>query len=250
MHYPADRTIELPQLLNDVALAISAMDHDWKVERVGERQVSIEPRLLFPERGAVPVAVEAGLADRDDTWTSDHIQNEWPVVLADFRRLVGVNADSREDSPVLGGKLERPSARGCRRADRDDLGHAFHGGALEDARKVSAQASIVEVGVCIDQWAGGGTGSCGIHEWAAPGAARAALREGFRSRWARPQSLQGNWLSILGLLDSLVNVVLNSGLGPGLENSFVGLGPLGARLAPCAQLVVYLSSGVVPRRCC
>ena len=50
-----------------------------------------------------------------------------------------------------------------------------------------------------------------------------------------PQSLQGNYLSILGLLDSPVNVVLNSKPGPGLENSFVGLGPSGAWLAPCAQ---------------
>ena len=55
----------------------------------------------------------------------------------------------------------------------------------------------------------------------------------------RPQSLHGNCLSILGLLDSPVNVVLNSNPGPGLENLFVGLGPSGAWLAPCAQNVVY-----------
>jgi hypothetical protein len=66
----------------------------------------------------------------------------------------------------------------------------------------------------------------------------------------RPQSLQGNCLSILGLLDSPVNVVLNSNPGPGLEKLFVGLGPSGAWLAPCAQDVVYLGGRDVPRRCC
>ena len=54
----------------------------------------------------------------------------------------------------------------------------------------------------------------------------------------RPQSLHGNWLSILGLLDSPVNVVLNSNPGPGLEKLFVGLGPSGAWLALCAQNAV------------
>ena len=70
------------------------------------------------------------------------------------------------------GEFERPCARGGRGADGDDLGHAFLGGAFEDAREVSAQASVVEVGVGIDQWAGAGVGGEGIHVREPLGAAR------------------------------------------------------------------------------
>jgi len=48
---------------------------------------------------------------------------------------------------------------------------------------------------------------------------------GLHASATRPQSLHSNCLSILGLLDSPVNVVLNNSPGPGLEKVFVGLGP-------------------------
>jgi transcription termination/antitermination protein NusA len=228
VHYPADRTTELLQLLDDVVLAIAAMNHDGKVVVMGEGEVSIEPYLLFGERSAVPVPVEAGFSDGDEAWAPDHIQNEGPILLADFCRVVGMDAGGGENTRVFGGEVECPGARGGGGADGDDLGHAFLGGALEDGGKVGAKSPIIEVGVGIDQWAGCGCGAWGqgIHGVEAPVAG--GFEWGFRSRGARPQSLQGKCLSIVGLLDSLVNVVLNSSLGPGLENSFVGLGPLGA----------------------
>ena len=50
-------------------LAVTAVDDDGKVMVAGEGEVSIEPRLLFGERGAVPVAVETGFSDGDDAGT-------------------------------------------------------------------------------------------------------------------------------------------------------------------------------------
>ena len=47
----------------------------------------------------------------------------------------------------------------------------------------------------------------------------------------------------LGCLTALSTSVFNSSLGPGLENLFVGLGPSGAWLAPCAQIVVFWAAG-------
>ena len=86
MHHPTDRTTELLQLLNDIVLAIAAMDHDWQAVIGARREMSIEPSLLFVERGAVPVSVEAGFSDGDDTWASDHLQDGgqscWPTSAA------------------------------------------------------------------------------------------------------------------------------------------------------------------------
>ncbi len=162
VHYAADRATELLQLLDDVVLAVAAMDHDRKVVLVGEGQVSIEPCLLFGERGAVPVAVEAGFSDGDDAWTPDHFQDARPVLLADFGRLVGVDADGGEDS-----------ADGCSASSSDPALEAAVvpiamiwetpslAARSRMAGKVGAQSSVVQVSVGIDQWAGAGRSGSG-----------------------------------------------------------------------------------------
>ena len=161
-----------------------------------------------------------------------------PILLADFGRVVGVDADGGEDSRDV--HVASSSAPALEAAvvpmamiwDTPSLG-----GSIEDAREVSAQPSDRpgERG-----YRPSGPGFGGFMWWRAEVAWREVISCVFESVRARPQSLQGNCLSILGLLDSPVNVVLNSNPGPGLENLFVGLGPSGAWLAPCAQDVVYL----------
>jgi hypothetical protein len=249
MHYTTYWASKLLQLLDDILLAVTAMDNDCQVVVTSKGKVSIEPFLLVGERGVVPVSVEAGFADGDHTRFAQHVEDFGPVFLADFGRLVGVDADGGEDSPVSAGELEGAVAGLGGDADGDDLGDARGRGTIEDRRQVGAQTPVVQVSVGIDEWSGGGALGRGIHVSGTRGAQGAGL-SGFRDVKGWPQSLQGNCLSILGLLDSPVNVVLNSKLGPGLENSFVGLGPSGAWLAPCAQIVVSLSGWVVPRRCC
>ena len=136
-------------------------------------------------------------------------------------------------------QLERPRARGGGGSDGDDLGHAFARRPVRARRKVGAEPSVVEMSVGVDQarqgqregdsWVGGAS------TWYAR-SSLVSVPFGFR-----PQSLQGNYLSILRLLDMSVNLVFNCHLGPGLEISFVGLGPSGAWLAPCAQDAVVIS---------
>ena len=249
MHYATYRSTKLLQLLDDILLAVPAMDDDCQVVVASEGEVSIEPFLLQGERCVVPVSVEASFADGDHTRLAQHVEDFGPVFLADFGRLVGVDADGGEDSPVFAGELEGAVARRGGDADGDDLGDAGGQGTIEDAGKVGAKSPVVQVSVGIDEWSGGSARGQGNHVSGAKGV-RGADRSGCQAVKGWPQSLQGNYLSILGLLDSPVNVVLNSNPGPGLENSFVGLGPSGAWLAPCAQLVVSLSGWVVPRRCC
>ena len=236
VHDPADRPAELLQLLNDVGLAVAGMNHDRKVMIVREGQVAVEPLLLFGERGVVPVPVQARFTDGHNTWSSDHVEDDGPIFLAGFGGLVGVNADGGEDPPMLLYELECPRARGGGRPDGDDLGHPLLGGPRQHALEVGAQPSVVEMRVGVDQ--GGAVSGWGIHRWAAPRQVRSKF-PGFRPPWARPQSLQGNYLSILRQLDNPVNLVFNCAPGPGLKISFVGLGPSGAWVAPCAQDVCH-----------
>ena len=101
-----------------------------------------------------PVTVEAGFADGDDAGAAEHVEDSGPVLLADFGRLVGMDADGGEDSAVFAGEVEGAVARGGGDADGDDLGDAGGGGAIEDARKVGAKSPVVEVSVGIDEWSG------------------------------------------------------------------------------------------------
>jgi hypothetical protein len=222
------------------------MNDDGKIAFGGELDVPVEPLLLFRKGRAMPVSVEACFSDGNRARLADHVQDPGPILLANFGRVVGVDADGGENSAMRTGQLECAGARGCGCADGNDLGHAFLGSPLENSREVSAQPRIVKVRVGVNQWA---------RFW------RVHVRGGrcftargyfvtFPASGGRPQSLHGNWLSIFGLLDSPVNVVLNSNPGPGLDRLFVGLGPSGAWLAPRAQDVVCLGGREVPRRCC
>ena len=207
--------------------------------------------LLFGERGAVPVPVEAGFSDGDDTWASDHIQDEGPILLADFGRLVGVDADGGEDSAVCccasssDPALEAAVVPMAMIWDTPSLAaRSRMPGRSARSRRSSRWAWVSTSGPGVGTW------GQGIHRWAAPGAARADLSGFPVADGPGRNPFKAIAFPFLGCLTVSVNVVLNSNPGPGLENSFVGLGPSGAWLAPCAQIVVYLSGRVVPRRCC
>ena len=70
------------------------------------------------------------------TRLADHFQDARPILLANFGRVVGVDADSGEYSAMGGCELECPGTRGGGCADGDDLGHAFLGSSIKNCREV------------------------------------------------------------------------------------------------------------------
>ncbi len=111
MHYSADRAIQLPQLFDDVALAIAAVDHDGKVALMSQAKMPIEPLLLVRKRRSLPVSIEAGLTDGDNARATDKVGDQWPVVLAGFGRVVGMDTHRCEQATVGLGKLHRGRTR-------------------------------------------------------------------------------------------------------------------------------------------
>src|SRR5262245_42109157 len=106
VHHPTNRSTEYTQLLNDIILAIAAMNDDGKVALECEVEMPVEPRLLLKKRSAMPVAVEPCFADGDRPPSADHFHDPRPIVLADFGRVVGVNAYGGENSAVCACKVE------------------------------------------------------------------------------------------------------------------------------------------------
>jgi hypothetical protein len=62
-----------PQLINDIALTITTMNHNWQVVVVSKSEVAIEPGLLQTERRTIPVAVETGFAYCNHARMSDEV---------------------------------------------------------------------------------------------------------------------------------------------------------------------------------
>ena len=100
MHYSTHWTTKLLQLLNDIVLAIAAVNDDREVAFVGERQVAIEPLLLHCEGSPVPIPVQPGFTDGDHARAPDHLEDQRPILLARLCRFVGVHADGGEDALV------------------------------------------------------------------------------------------------------------------------------------------------------
>ena len=140
----------MPQLLDQITLAVAAVDHDRQVELVGQLQVAAEPILLDRERRPVPVAVEPGLAQRDDPGRPARSTIVGPVRLGGLGRVVGMDADRGEDPAMRPGQLQDRGAVRGRRADGDDLDDP---GLPARSRTPSSRcaAGVVQVGVGVDQ---------------------------------------------------------------------------------------------------
>ena len=63
---PLDRTSQLPELLDDVGLAVAAVNDHGKHAVMGQGQVAVEPFLLIGKWSAVPVSIQPGFTDRND----------------------------------------------------------------------------------------------------------------------------------------------------------------------------------------
>ena len=75
-----DGLLLLLELLDDISLAVAAVDDDGQVELAGEPEVAVEPILLLGERGMIPVAVQAGLADGGHPAMRGQLDDPLPVV--------------------------------------------------------------------------------------------------------------------------------------------------------------------------
>ena len=151
--HAADRPAEPAELVDDVALAVAAVDHHRQVALVGQVEVPVEPFLLDRERGAVPVAVEPGLADRDDPRLAGQRDDPRPVAAVGLGRVVGVDPDRGEDPAAC----LRPAATTAALSaavvpTATTCDHPRRPGPIEDRRRRSrGQAGVLQVGVGVDQ---------------------------------------------------------------------------------------------------
>jgi len=152
-------------LLDDVVLALTAMDHDGQVVLMGQGEMAVEPVLLPFERSALPVAVQPRFADGDHAGLGDEVHDTGPVLLAGFGRVVGVDPDGREHAGMGLSQFDHARAGGARRADGDDLRHAGAECPVQHTVEISAQPLVVQVGMGINQRRGmcGQSAHCEFH---------------------------------------------------------------------------------------
>ena len=96
--------------------------------------------------------VEPGLADGGDPrglFASS--RNGVDDIVARLFRVVGMNADDRENIRIFFREFDRAPAAFKRGADREDARHTGFGCAREDVLKISCEVRVVEVGVGIDK---------------------------------------------------------------------------------------------------
>ena len=94
--------------------------------------------------------IEPGLADRRDAPTFRQLTQRGDDIIPRLFRVIGMNADDRENIRILFRELDRAPAAFKRGADRYDARDAGFGSACEDVLKISCEIRVVEVSVGID----------------------------------------------------------------------------------------------------
>ena len=117
--------------------------------------MTVEPDLLEVERGPVPVAIEAGLADGHDPRGGRQGGDPVPVPRLGLGDVVRLDADGGENPWVGCGQRGDLGAIGGRDTDGNDLGYPGRAGPGEDAGEVVAERVVLEVGVRVDVCGGG-----------------------------------------------------------------------------------------------
>ena len=153
VHDPIQRSDArgFPQDSEDFGFGFAAVDDEGKAGFAREGEMTAEVVDLDLERGVVPVAVEAGLADRDDAGSAGEFDDPVPVVGAGFAGVVGVDADGGEDIRGMSrGEVNREATRGDGRPDGDHRGDAFGDRAGDYFVAVDVEGGFVEVAVGVD----------------------------------------------------------------------------------------------------
>ena len=148
---PAHRPPERGELLDDVALALPAVDHHRQAALVGQVEVAAEPVLLDWKRRLVPVAVEPRLADGDHPRAArpgrrpapsrpGAASPAWFGCTPTAAKTPGCRPAIATTSALSSAVM--PTATTCRTPPAR---------ARQDAGQVVAQGRVLEMGVGVDQ---------------------------------------------------------------------------------------------------
>ena len=108
---------ELLELLDDVGLAVAAMNDYGKPAFMCQGQVTAKPFLLIGKRRSVPVAIQPGFTDRHDPGFCRQFDDARPVARFSLGDMIGLNPDRGKNASMIardlddGGAILRPWCR-------------------------------------------------------------------------------------------------------------------------------------------
>ena len=136
----------------DVGFRLPAVNDDRQVVLPRQGQMPGKVILLLGKRGIVPVAIEAGLAQRDHTLTRHEARHLVPGSRLCLGDVVRLDADSR----INGGESScQGNALGTGRSSRGDADHPGDAGrssTLQHRGQIVAELFVIQMGVRVDQF--------------------------------------------------------------------------------------------------
>ncbi len=133
---------------------LAAVDDHRKGELIGELELRVEEPALLERRCELANCVEPCLSDGDRFRVREQLAELVKPLCLRRRRLVRIDAESREDLAVLVGDRERPSARLDAGTDGHDPAHASGERSFDEGR--CRLLARVEMRVRVGHAAGAG----------------------------------------------------------------------------------------------
>jgi hypothetical protein len=118
---PQDWTAELAELLDDVDLAITAVNDYGQPALVGQGEVTVKPFLLLRKWSAIPVSIQPGFTDRHDSGPSSQLDDERPVNRFSLGDMVGLNPHCGENAGMVACDLKHGRTVSGRGTNCNDL---------------------------------------------------------------------------------------------------------------------------------
>ena len=136
--------------LDDVGLAIAHMNDEWQARFLRQREMSLEIILLNLERAVIPVAVEAGFTQPDDTWLLSESSDLVPITRLHFVAVVRLDPDGGINRIILLGELNAAlTCRACG-AYGDHGADACLNGSLDDVISNRVKRVVIEMRMSIE----------------------------------------------------------------------------------------------------
>src|SRR5579875_203608 len=154
MHHTEDRamTVEFAsQNTEHVGLSLAAVNHHRKMVLTRQLQMTDKILLLYGKRRGVPVAIQSGFTDANNTLLFDKGTDRIPGSRASFRNVIGMNAGGSEQHRMALGQGDAGGTGRRAGSDSDDGLNTRRTGAVEDSRQIGSELLVVQVSVCIDE---------------------------------------------------------------------------------------------------